>query len=351
MTPPKNILIVRTDRIGDVVLSLPIASVIKKNFPSAKVTFLLRNYTKSLAENNPFIDEIILLKEENGKVCIAQNVEMLKNKFDVSIVAFPTFKIALILFLSKIKTRIATGYRWYSFLFNKKIYEHRKYGEKHELEYNLRLLKLLNIEENVNEETVSFNLHPAEKNVQRIKDEFDRLDIDSNKRIVIVHPGSGGSAIDLPFLKMKNLVERLAHELDCVILITGSDSEKELCESLTVNEKTKNFAGKFKLDELIALISFADVLIANSTGPIHIAAALGKFVIGFYPKIAACSPKRWGPYTNKKIIFSPAIDCDNCTREQCEKLNCMDSINISEVFDSVKKILITSDAEKDYENN
>lgn len=126
MNPPKNILIVRTDRIGDVVLSLPMAAIVKKHYPECKVTFLLRQYTKPLAENNPFIDDVIILRESNGKPSVGQNVALLKNRFDACVVAYPTYAISLILFLSGIRTRIGTGYRWYSFLFNKKIYDHRK---------------------------------------------------------------------------------------------------------------------------------------------------------------------------------------------------------------------------------
>jgi len=70
-----------------------------------------------------------------------------------------------------------------------------------------------------------------------------------------------------------------------------------------------------------------------------VASALGVHIIGFFPKIPACSQKRWGPYTEKKSIFAPAIDCSDCTREQCEKLNCMDSIDIGRVFDETKRVL------------
>jgi lipopolysaccharide heptosyltransferase II len=339
MTQPKNILIVRTDRIGDVVLTLPLAGIIKKHIPDAKVTFLVSDYTKPLARNCKLIDEVITLKTSNGRLKITENINLLKNKFDACIVAFPTFKLALILFLSKIKIRIGTGYRWYSFLFNKKIYEHRKYGKRHELEYNVQLLNHIGINEDVNEQNVEFNLHPSEKSIQKIKDEIDLLGIGESKKIIIVHPGSGGSAVDLPISKLKKLIERLARELDCEILITGSESEKELCSSLIVNKKTKNVAGKFNLDELITLIDKSDLVIANSTGPIHIGAALGKNIIGFYPKVAACSPTRWGPYTDKKTIFTPNLECKDCSHEQCVKLNCMDTINIDEIFNSVKNFV------------
>ncbi len=100
-----------------------------------------------------------------------------------------------------------------------------------------------------------------------------------------------------------------------------------------------NLSGQLDLSLLKALINKADLFISNSTGPMHIAAALGVHVIGFFPKILSCSQKRWGPYTEKKTIFIPTIDCSNCTREQCEKLNCMNSIDIGRVFDETKTVL------------
>jgi ADP-heptose:LPS heptosyltransferase len=84
---PVNFLIVRTDRIGDVVLSLPLSSIIKKKYPRCKITFLLREYTKSLAENNPYTDEILILKEAKGKILLKENIEMLSGKkFDSCVI-------------------------------------------------------------------------------------------------------------------------------------------------------------------------------------------------------------------------------------------------------------------------
>lgn len=102
--------------------------------------------------------------------------------------------------------------------------------------------------------------------------------------------------------------------------------------------KTKNLVGLFSLAELKALINYSDIFIANSTGPLHIAAALGKYVIGFYPKIAQCSPARWGPYSVKSKVFTPSLQCSNCTREQCEQLDCMNTIPVSEIFAEIEKI-------------
>lgn len=335
----KNILIVRTDRIGDVILTLPLAGLIKKEYPKAKITFLLREYTKNLASNHPFIDEVIVLKEINSKVSFYDNLDMIKSKkFDVCIVARPSFVIAMILFFSGIKNRIGTGYRWYSLFFNQRVYEHRKNAERHELEYNVNLLEKIGIKNNVNYDNVSYNLVVDDHSLQNVIQILVDEKIDLQKPIIIVHPGSAGSSIDLPIEKFSELVNKLDND-NFQIILTGNKNEISLCSKIRSSNKVKNFAGKFNLEELTALISKSSMFISNSTGPIHIAAALGKYTVGFYPKIVSCSQERWGPYTSKKLVYVPQIDCKNCTRQQCEKLNCMDSIDISNVYSDIKNVL------------
>ncbi|MDP2300815.1 MAG: glycosyltransferase family 9 protein [Ignavibacteria bacterium] len=331
-------MIVRTDRIGDVMLSLPLIDFIKQKYPLCKITFLLREYTSALALDYDGINEVLLLIEQKGKPNLLQNVIMLRRQnIDTVIVVYPTFIISLIIFLSGIKKRIGTGYRWYSFFFTHKVYEHRKTAERHELEYNLNLLKQIGINQVINESSIKFHLTISVETRNKVLSILTRNKINLDKPIIIVHPGSGGSAVDLPIPKMIKLMELLS-TLECYIFVTGNKSEVALCQELVVKDNIFNFAGEFELNELVALIDLSIIFISNSTGPLHIAAALNKYVVGFYPKILACSPKRWGPYTQKKIIVMPEIDCSNCDREQCEKLNCMDSININNVFANVQKI-------------
>ncbi len=339
MNNPKNLLLIRTDRIGDVILSLPLAGIIKKHYPECKVTFLLREYTKDLALSNPFIDEIIVLKESNGEVDFKYNLSLLKEKrFDTCITVYPTLQIAWLIFRTGIKNRIGTGYRWYSFLFNKKVFEHRKYADKHELEYNVNLLREIGIDETITKDNVHFFIE-VDKSVDEKVNRF-LIDIrtDSKKSVVIVHPGSGGSAVDLPVEKFKQLVELLVKS-NIQVLITGSENERELCENLVANSSVKNLAGKFSLKEFIALINKADVFISNSTGPIHIAAALNKFSVGFYPHLTACLPKRWGPYSYKSKIYMPESDCDDCRNSRCTKVECMNTINIEKVHSDIIEII------------
>ncbi len=335
----KKILVVRTDRIGDVVLSLPIASVIKQFYPECKLSFLIREYTKPITEANPFIDESVVIKEGNGKFRIFDNVVMLKKfDFDAVIILYPTFTISLIMFLAGIKKRVGTGYRLYSFLFTDKIYEHRKDAKKHELEYNFSLLKSIGIDYQPSIDNVKFNLILSNSSLNKIDRLLSDYNIQSEDRFIIIHPGSGGSAVDLPIHKFKDLINKL-NEIDIKIILTGNENEKKLCDELTIHKNVINFSGMLSLKELMSLISKCSLLIANSTGPIHLAAALGKQTLGFYPKIQSCSAQRWGPYSKRKFIYEPELDCDNCTREQCEKLNCMNFININNVINDIKNFL------------
>ncbi len=348
MNKPKNLLIIRTDRIGDVILSLPMAKIIKRNYPGIRVSFFVRNYTKSLVENHPAVDNILVLDEKNGKPSFSSNIKKLKHQnFDAVILVYPTFMLSLIVFFSGIKKRIGTGYRWYSFLFTDRVYSHRKYAEKHELEFNIELLKQIEIEEHISTGSIEFDLQIDKKSLEKVEEILVKNKIGGSKPVIIIHPGSGGSAIDLPKEKFRELVQRIDGSGKYQVIITGSKSEKEICDYITVSENVKNFSGLFNLKELVALISMSDIFAANSTGPLHIAAALGKFVIGFYPKITACSAERWGPYSDRSYVFKPDIKCSNCTREQCERLNCMSSINTEEVFGKIEQIhkIISHDGE------
>jgi len=340
MNSLEKILIVRTDRIGDVVLSLPMAELVKKKYPDCKVAYFIRNYTSSLIDGNPFVDEVIIAEESEGKILFLKNLKKIKSKnFDSCVVVNPTLKISLMMFLAGIKRRIGTGYRWYSVFFNQKVYEHRKYAEKHELEYNIILLSKVDIDKKDFSREIKFHLKIDDKSSESISSILFDRGFKSGNKIVIIHPGSGGSSVDLPKEKLIELTRMLDKLENVTIVITGSKNELELCREFEVSETVINLSGQLDLSLLKALINKANIFISNSTGPMHIAAALGVYVIGFFPKILSCSQKRWGPYTEKKTIFLPTIDCSNCNREQCEKLDCMNSIDIGRVFDETKTVL------------
>jgi len=336
---PENILIIRTDRIGDLILTLPMAAAVRKRYPKARINFLVRAYTAELLNGHPYIDEVLILAEKGGEPDTETNIRNLKSrKFDTAIAVSPDFTVAMILFRAGIPVRIGTGYRWYSFLFNKKIFEHRKTAEKHEAEYNFSLLRPLGITEPLSAETADYAVKTDEEALNSVQELIKKGGV--AEPFIIVHPGSGGSAVDLPLAKMKVLVKLFAEKTSYGIVLTGSEKEVNLCSELEVHSRTINLAGRLSLPELTALSSLSRLFIANSTGPIHIAASLGIPTAGFYPKITVCSPKRWRPYSVGNLVFTPPLECSNCTREQCEKLDCMNTIDIEYVFHEIMTKLL-----------
>jgi ADP-heptose:LPS heptosyltransferase len=91
--------------------------------------------------------------------------------------------------------------------------------------------------------------------------------------------------------------------------------------------------------ELAALISMSSLFVANSTGPVHVAAALGIPVVGLYPWQTAMSAKRWGPYSERKVVLSPKApeDCPECDGHA--RCACMDTIGVDAVVGAAYSLL------------
>ena len=332
----QDILVVRTDRIGDVILTLPTVEALKLNFPKARVAMLLNSYTASLVEG--IADVLIYNRQTAPKPFFEMLKELRRARFDAVVVAFPRFRIALLLWLAGIPVRIGTGYRWYSFLFNRKIFEHRKTVEKHEAEYNLSLLKGLGCTVSSKPEVKIVISEQERKTASGIRQSIGISDAD---RLILLHPGSGGSARDW---KPENFA-LLAADLKkrgFYVVITGGKAESELVHSVAQNagEGVKSFVSNFSLKEFAAFIQTAKLFVANSTGPLHIAAIVGTPVIGFFAPVHVMSPKRWGPLTDKKVIFVPdPMQCSRCKGDTCRGNHCMEQITVKQVLEAAVKLV------------
>lgn len=338
---PQKILIVRTDRIGDVVLTLPVIAILKSAFPGSSISFLLRSYTRELAEGQEGLDEILLYDENQvRKPFFRMLAELRKKQFDAVVITYPTARLALLMFLARIPIRVGTGYRWYSLLVNRRIYEHRKTAEKHESEYNFALLRGLGVE---HEKAAMPRLAVSDEAGKEAGQVLDGLHL-SGKPLIILHPGSGGSARDWKPERFGELAAKLAgtgHD----VLITGGPGENRLVDIVrrVSGGKAKGLPSTLGLKTLAAVLERADVFVANSTGPLHIAAATGVPVVAFYPPIAQCSSRRWGPLSEKKVIFEPsASDCPVCRGGECRGNDCMDLITVESVLEAVEKLLAQS---------
>jgi len=337
----RRILVIRTDRIGDVILTLPMLEVLRHNYPEAHIAILVRYYTRELLENNPHVDEVLLYDDGVSMTPLREMAATIRGKnFDVAFLTYPRFRLAWLVRLSGVPLRIGTGYRWYSFLLNKRVYVHRKVAERHEAEYNIDLVKAIGCEVG---DIPSPRLAVSQRSAEDIKMLLPRLGVSPNGRLVILHPGSGGSAREWRPENFGQLGRRLARITDVQVVITGGAGEETLTRQVAgiVGPSTPVVDG-LSLKQYAALTAQASLLVANSTGPLHIAAAVGTPVVGLYPQVTAMNPTRWSPYTTKKRILVPhdkPENCNQCVDGKGGMCECMDSITVDEAFEAARSFL------------
>lgn len=292
-----NIAIIRTDRLGDMILTLPMARAIKECLPNAKVTIIANSYTEPLLYENPFIDNFSFVDKIPLKAIFNQN------KFEIAFFPRPRLDEAFAAYKCKIPVRIGSAYRWYSFLFNQRLKIHRKKGNLHEAEFNTMMVEIY-FNRKLTTELIKPYVKPdAENNLLEL---FQRMNINEKQKKVVIHPGSRGSAKDWSAENFGRTAKRLKESIDCEIIITGTIQEKSNCEIVHKEcPKAHNLCGMLMLDELIALLSKANLLIANSTGVLHLASALGIAVLGLYPNTKHIGTGRWGPYSKNSIVITP----------------------------------------------
>jgi len=307
----KKIIVSRTDNLGDVILTLPLITQIKKNFPNTHLVFLVKKYVYDLIKDYPGINEFAFIDDLNDSSKLRKYFK--QGNFDLMFNVYPRFEIAFAAFLAGVKTRVGTAYRWYSFFFNKRNKEHRKTAEKHEAVYNLNLLKT--VIDSAEDFPIEFNFQINEEEIYSLNEKLAKDSLNLNSDFIIIHIPSKGSAAKLPKEKFIEYINAFNSEFKNVkVIFTGVDEERTEIESVINEIKNKknliNLCGKLTLSELKILIYKSKLFISNSTGPIHIAGALNKNIIGFYPHLLPASKKRWQPLSKRTIILEPETEDD-----------------------------------------
>jgi ADP-heptose:LPS heptosyltransferase len=337
--PIKKILVLRPDRLGDVILTLPVIQNLKNAFPEASITYLCTAYTAQILESYSLISDLIIYDKNNThkgfKKIVALARELAEQNFDLAVHLLPRYPLALATYLAQIKYTVGTGFRWYSFLFTYRQYDHRKHNQYHEAEYNLRLLTKIGIDSSYHQNVYSyFNFPPdLDQSVQAIvKDKF------GDHPFVILHPGSGGSSIDWPLDHFSELIKLLNEWGKFKVGITGIEKERDFLTPLIQSHlSVTDLIGSFDLIELATFLKHASLFISNSTGPLHLAVAIGAKVIGLYPNSPGLGPGRWGPIgRDESAYLTPEIDNSKSLTDPVN--NDMTKITPEIVFEQIKSL-------------
>ena len=339
----KRIIIVRMDRIGDVVLSTPAIQAVRDAYPDSRIAVLVRPYAREVVDGNPYVDEVITYDESGREKSLFGKIRFiadLKNKkFDLAIILHPKNSSHILAYLAGIPKRL--GYDKKSGIFlTKKIPHTKQYGLKHEIDYTLGLLRYIGIESSDKSLHMPVN-RPSE---ERIKSLFDKNGISQNDPVITIHPAASCRSRRWALERFAKASDALAEKYDAkIVIISGPGDDKMMGDTVAALMKSEalNLAGKTSISDLASILRRSKLLISNDSGPVHISCAVGTPVISIFGrKDRGLSPERWGPVGKRDIALHKDVGCEICLAQNCKLgFKCLDAISVEDVLACAEQIL------------
>ena len=284
-----NILVVRTDKLGDFVTALPSVYVLKHHNPKNRLIVCVAPLNKALAEACDFIDEVIV---DDGSSIWAFVSKLKEAKIDASITLFSNTRVAIAQFLARIPIRIAPATKIAQIFYTKRIKQRRSEVKMAEFEYNLELTKALfpSISLEYKKPLLEFD------DADNINYVF-RVNNDIEKEIVAFHVGFGGSSdANWTLDEYEVLIREVLKQHKYQVVMTFGPDEKELYENMQERFREDNVVFYLSLDGLVyfaKLVSKFKLFISTSTGTYHIASLVGTPTMTFFADSLFASSKRW----------------------------------------------------------
>lgn len=350
-----RLLVVRPDRLGDVILSTPVFEAIKRHYPRAHLTVLVRESVAPLLRGLPHVDEVMVYdperKHKGLKGTLLLAAQLRKRDFRIGVVLQSNWRVAAALFWGRVRYRVGPLSKLHSYLFyNRGIRQRRSHVEMHESDYNLQLLRRLGIR--IPARRLSTQVHiPEETRAQARAWLLERgWDFSAQHALIAVHPGMGGSALNWPEAHYVEFVRALLKDGRKVLLTAGPAEAplvariQDALGDLSDEQRQRlmayvNSSGD-PVTFLGALYSLSSLVVAPSTGPLHVAVAAGTPVVTFYPPIRVQSALRWGPYLqdeSRAAVLVPEVYCGEdfaCRGSLCHYYPCMKSLTVTQALEA-----------------
>ncbi|OGS20300.1 MAG: lipopolysaccharide heptosyltransferase II [Elusimicrobia bacterium RIFOXYA2_FULL_40_6] len=328
-----NKIVIRgPDWVGDFVTATPVYRELRKNFPAAKITAIVRDWTKGMLEHCPYVDEIIEYDSRSKSIKYSwEHVKILrKEKYDLAILLSGNYNAALIAWLAGIKYRVGFNYDKRGHLLTHSLKEK---GREYRLDRAIRILETLglNIENRKSELwTGPEDERFAKATLREFKSKFNKL--------VGIGPGTQEKEKCLPEEKLIELI----NSLDYGVVLFGSKNDISRGEKIVAGvkdkEKVLNLINKTNLNQLAACLKLIDVYVTGDTGGMHIAYTMDVPVVAFF---GPTDPGEALPRKSKARAIWKNPGCSPCTLKkshQCRTLECIDKITVEEI----KKLVVES---------
>lgn len=336
----KRILVIRTDRLGDVLLNVPAVRALRQRFPESHISIMVQPKLKELVSGNPDIDEVIPYDKNGSQKGWLKTLGLIwllrRKRFDISVTLNPAKRSNIITFLAGIPIRVGYDRKW-GFLLTHKIKDEKYKGEKHEIEYNLDLVR-----NTLGADTKDTSLFVpiTEDDELYVSNLLQEQGVPSNEKLIAIHPWSSCPSKIWPIQRYIQVANILKETYGINVAVVG---EQQYANSLYLQNATGiiNLCGKLTLRQLAALFKHSNCLISNDSGPVHIACAVGTSCVVIFGRVlSGVSHKRWGPYGNGHIVLQKDAGCAICEPQDCKYgYKCLLAVTVEDVLDSVNKIL------------
>ena len=341
---PHKILVIRNDKLGDFMLAFPTFALLKQVLPDTEIHALIPGYTHDMAKACTAIDHIINDPGAGAGLTSQFKLwqEIRKQQYDAVITLYSTSRIGIILWLSRIPWRLAPATKIAQLFYNNRLSQRRSRSEKPEFEYNLDLARYYLNQLELNHQTQTappFLQFPVEQ-IQQVHNDFCNIhQTNPDHKLIFIHPGSGGSAVNLSNQQFADLASKLRSPGGHTIVISAGPGEQAKATQLAgLLPSTVPHVVYISDQGLLAFakhIAFTDLFISGSTGPLHIAGALNRPTAGFYPRRQSATSLRWQTLSadDRRLSFSPDANAE---------IEDMSSIDIARVAEDINQRLLNS---------
>lgn len=347
----KRILIVRTDRVGDVIMITPMVRELRRTYHDAYIAVLTNPKTSVIFNNNPHLDACLtddLEKETFWKVIRT----IRKHRFTDALLVKPTERAAYQLFLAGIPNRIGVGRILYEVItFMKSVSRNKYIPLRHEADYCMDLARKIGV--------VTDNIQPemfvTDEEKQKAIDLLRRSGADEQDTKIFIHTGTLGSAPNWNEQKYYELIKEILTQItqealpsQTKLILTALEMSPAFrAQMQAMNKLSPNIIDISNelpdLRSLINVISTADIFICSSTGPTHIADALNIPVIALHCHRSMNCAKIWGILNKKSVNLEVSSEfCDNKCSPDKSVCKISEGLTINDVNDAINNILIKS---------
>lgn len=344
-----NILIVKTSAIGDVTHTLPALNAIRKNFPNAHISWLVEEAAQDIVRGHNALNEVLVSRRkkwikdfQSNNVLTAMKeiftfIRCLRNRqFDLVIDFQNLLKSSMFIALTRAQKKAGYGVGMAHSEYSYVVLNHRVPAvnmDYHAVYRELILLEKLGIPV----QEIDFSLPVFDKDRKDITNCLYLEGALNQKPLIAINPMAKWHTKLWNLTRFSRIADQCS-EWGFQVVFTGSQQDTDGVLEIQKKMKSRaiNLCGKTNLKSLAALYEKCQLLITTDTGPMHIAASLGKSVVAIFGPTA---PWRTGPFGNQHAVVRVDLPCSPCFKRYCDKHDCMKQISVDLVLEAVKKML------------